>query len=307
MSSPTPLHAPPFNVITFGPNANCTLDICPVEWSVYQYRPSLAANITFLTLFGIAMLIHIFLGFRWRSWGFMGFMIFGCVVEMGGYAGRIILYNNPWSFGGFMTQIVLITCGPVFYTASIYITLSRTINYFAPEISRIKPELFYWIFIPADVVCLILQAAGGAMSTISKGKSQTGVDIAMAGLAFQVAVLVIFSVLFADYLIRYFRTGSSENMNLRMRLFFSFLGTAIILILTRCIYRCYELSKGYVNSDLVTDEGLFIGLEGVLVCLAVFSLCIGHPGLVFGPNATRERASHVSDEDQGIEVKGLRV
>lgn len=116
----------PDHLVSFGPDANCTLDLCPIEWSVYQYRPSLAANITFLALYAIAMAVHIFLGIRWRSWWFMSFIVFGCLVEIAGYAGRIILYQNPFSFGGFMIQIVFITTGPVFYTASIYVTLSKT-------------------------------------------------------------------------------------------------------------------------------------------------------------------------------------
>lgn len=135
--------------------------------------------------------------------------------------------------------------------------------YFGPELSRIKPQLFWWIFIPLDLVCLVLQAAGGALSTVSSGSSQTGVDVALAGLSFQVAILVVFCCLFADYLIRYFRSGSAGSVTMRMRIFFGFLSTAIVLILGRCAYRCYELSQGYSDSDLITDEGLFIGLEGV--------------------------------------------
>lgn len=85
----------------------------------------------------------------------------------------------------------------------------------------------------------------------------------MAGLALQVAVLFFFCVVFGDYMIRYFRLRSGAALTLRMRLYFGFLATAVVLILARCCYRCYELSKGYQNSDLITDEGLFIGLEGV--------------------------------------------
>jgi hypothetical protein len=48
-----------------------------------------------------------------------------------------------------------------------------------------------------------------------------------------------------------------------MRIFFGFVSAAVILILARCAFRCYELSEGYEDSDLITDEGLFIGLEGV--------------------------------------------
>lgn len=98
---------------------------------------------------------------------------------------------------------------------------------------------------------------------MSQGSSQTGIDVAMAGLALQVAILVLFCVLLGDYLFRYFRSGSASALSTRMRIFFGFLSAAVIMILGRCAFRCYELSEGYQDSDLVTDEGLFIGLEGV--------------------------------------------
>ncbi|CAI6089510.1 unnamed protein product [Clonostachys chloroleuca] len=113
-------------VVVFGPGSNCTLEICPLDWSVYKYQPSLSANATFLALFGLAMVMHIYLGIRWRSWWFMAFMISGCIFEMIGYGGRIMLYKNPFSFPGFLIQIITITGAPVFYTAAIYVTLSKT-------------------------------------------------------------------------------------------------------------------------------------------------------------------------------------
>ncbi|KAG8412564.1 RTA1 like protein [Metarhizium acridum] len=92
--------------------------------------------------------------------------------EVIGYAGRVIMWNNPFSYPDFMTQIICLTIAPVFFTASIYVTLSKTIVNLAPDLSRFKPQLFYWIFIPFDATCLLLQAAGGAMSTNSTGSNQ---------------------------------------------------------------------------------------------------------------------------------------
>lgn len=122
MAAPTD----PNHYVSFGPSANCTLEVCPIEWSVYGYRPSLPTNIVFLVLYTIAIITHIVLGIRWKSWGFMSCMILGSLVEIVGYAGRIVLYKNPFDFLGFMIQIVFITTGPVFYTAAIYVTLSKT-------------------------------------------------------------------------------------------------------------------------------------------------------------------------------------
>lgn len=103
----------PPGTIIFGPEATCTLDTCPIEWSIYQYRPSFAANITLLVLFGVVGIAHSYLGFRWRSWGFMVGMLLGCISEIIGYVGRILLRENPFSFNAFMIQIstsLLLVC-----------------------------------------------------------------------------------------------------------------------------------------------------------------------------------------------------
>lgn len=108
-NQPTTLGMPPppprYPLVVFGPKANCTLDLCPVQMSVYGYRPSLAANYAFIACFGLACAIHLILGVRTRSWWFMGAMCSGCVVCIVGYVGRIMLFYNPWSFVGFMLQI----------------------------------------------------------------------------------------------------------------------------------------------------------------------------------------------------------
>ncbi|UKZ51538.1 hypothetical protein TrVGV298_005298 [Trichoderma virens] len=264
--------------ITFGGDATCNLHNCPVEWSIYGYRPSLAANIVFCALFAIAGIVHLYLGFRWRTWGFTIPVIVGCVTEIIGYAGRIMLWDNPFSFNGFMIQIVTLTTAPVFFTASIYVTLSQSIMFLGPDLSRFKPQLFYYIFIPFDIICLALQAAGGAMSAGTTGANQTGVDVSQAGLSLQVIVLTAFIVCFADYMIRYIRSGRASNWGWRLTTFFSGLTTATLLILARCSYRVAELKDGY-NGGLIKDEPTFIVLEGVFVFLAAMALCFGQPGL----------------------------
>ncbi|KAI5465471.1 RTA1 like protein-domain-containing protein [Mariannaea sp. PMI_226] len=271
----------PFNITpdeAFGSDSPCKLGLCPIDWSIYTYRPSLAANSVFVALFGLLGLVHFYLGFRWKSWGFMGGMLAGCLSEVIGYVGRILLWDNPFSFNAFMIQIVCLTIAPVFYTASIYVTLSKTINFFGPELSRFKPQLFYWVFIPLDIICLALQAAGGALSTNDDGDA--GVDISMAGLILQVIVLVVFIAAFVDYMIRYWRSGRASAFNWRFKAFFGGLSAAIILILTRCIYRVAELQDGY-DGKLIKEEAPFIVLEGAVVFLAAACLCFGHPGLVF--------------------------
>lgn len=88
-------------------------------------------------------------------------------------------------------------------------------------------------------------------------------DVAIAGLSFQVFTLAVFIALAAEYAFRYSKAeGPGSKLPPRFKIFVLFLSAAIILILTRCAYRIDELKDGYGGS-LIHDQGLFIGLEGV--------------------------------------------
>jgi hypothetical protein len=97
----------PDGYIAYGSDANCTLAVCPVEWSILEYQPSIPASAVFIALFAIALVIHLFEGIRWRHTlgGFAIPMVLGCIDEMIGYIGRIIMHGNPFSFNGFLIQI----------------------------------------------------------------------------------------------------------------------------------------------------------------------------------------------------------
>ncbi|KAK5957297.1 hypothetical protein OHC33_001669 [Knufia fluminis] len=277
-------------------DSNCTISVCPVELSVYGYRPTLPGSIALIALYGLCALTQIVLGWRYKTWGFMVAMLFGCADEILGYVGRILYYQNPWGETGFIMQIVLITMGPVFFCAAIYVMIYKIIHYIDPSLARFNPRLIYWIFISCDTLALILQAVGGAMSSTSNGASSAGVNIALAGLAFQVATITVFVAVVADYAVRARHVIAKHGLNLKFKIFASFLGLAILTIFIRCCYRVYELSEGYSrDSEALRDEPLFIGLESVMVIIAAYALIIAHPGPVFergveGP-AEKERIS----------------
>ncbi|KAH6656032.1 parasitic phase-specific protein PSP-1 [Truncatella angustata] len=279
--------------ITFGPDANCTLEICPLESSILQYQPSVPANVFFIAFFGLAIAAHSLQGIQGRTWGFVASMVSGCILEVVGYAGRLIIHDNPFDFAGFLIQIICITIAPVFFCSAIYVLLSQVIIHIDPQISRFSPRLFYWIFIPCDIASLILQATGGALSCVgtSKDDIKQGEDISLAGLVFQVFTLVVFLGLFADYLAACARATSAAargRITPRVKVFLAFLLMSVVLILVRCAYRIVELQGGYF-SETFRDEGLFIGLESGVMCLAVVCLNIGHPSVAFGgDNAERK-------------------
>lgn len=74
------------------------------------------------------------------------------------------------------------------------------------------------------------------MSATSNGDDQAGVNIALAGLAFQVFTLVAFIVAVLDYM--WLSRSVWRNMKLgwRFQSYLIFLSAATILILIRCCY-----------------------------------------------------------------------
>ncbi|KAI1348306.1 parasitic phase-specific protein PSP-1 [Xylaria sp. FL0043] len=288
-------------IIPFGPDETCTLKLCPIEYSIFQYRPSLAANVTFIVLHFTLMLVHLGLGLRLKNWWFSGAAVAGCVSNIVGYGARVLLWQNPFSFVGFLLQIILVGSAPVYYSAAIYVTLAKTVEKLDKSLSRIEPRLYYVIFIFCDFLALTLQAVGGAISSISNGANSIGVDLALAGLIFQVVTMLVFVGLLADYLIRYFQDKPFDFVNIRLRIFLGALSLAILLILARCAYRVAELSEGY-SGTLFHNEPLFIGLEGVLIVLAVVALCVGHPGFVFEiEQAKLFKGYHLPSAASGVE------
>jgi hypothetical protein len=74
---------------------------------------------------------------------------------------------------------------------------------YGERISLLRPRTYTMIFIFCDLLSLILQSAGGAITSISDSDqqdlAQTGVNIMIAGLASQVASLALFMALCLQY------------------------------------------------------------------------------------------------------------
>lgn len=99
------MHSLPGNLVTFGPHANCTLDLCPASASILSYQPSVPANAFFAAIFLVALIAHLIQGIRARTWGFAASLVLGCIFEIVGYIGRLMLHKNPFNFHGFLIQI----------------------------------------------------------------------------------------------------------------------------------------------------------------------------------------------------------
>ena len=71
------------------------------------------------------------------------------------------------------------------------------------------------------------------------------------------------------------------------------LALSTVCIFIRSIFRVAELSEGWEGA-LIKNQKLFIGLEGVMVTIAVLSLNAFHPGLCFREGYTPKSRGHKS-------------
>jgi hypothetical protein len=78
-------------------DTRCTLQTCPLSLAQITYVPTLEGNILYVALFGLMLIAQIFCGIRYRTWGFLGGMVGGLVLEILGYVSRILLNDNPFS------------------------------------------------------------------------------------------------------------------------------------------------------------------------------------------------------------------
>jgi len=294
--------------------SQCTLDTCPLSDSYYAYRPSLAANSLFLALFFLSLVG--FIAQAALSKRFVGFTIAmsaGCIMEVVGYIGRIMSWKNPFDQNGFLIQICCLTIAPAFMAAGLYLTLSRIVNTFGPKNSRIAPLSYPRIFIPCDIVSLLLQAIGGAMASIASHQNKSpnnGDHIMVAGLAFQVFTLLVFICFCADFALKTFRRlqtmgdAALDPRHAALRTRFSFraflfaLSLATLCIFIRSVYRVAELGEGWEGA-LIKNQSLFIGLEGAMVVVAVLSLNFFHPGICFREGYDLSLKKIVSRRNQG--------
>ncbi|TAQ89123.1 hypothetical protein B7494_g2515 [Chlorociboria aeruginascens] len=304
----------------------CTLQTCDLSMANFNYLPSVAGNAIFAVIFGLLIIGQVFLGVRYRTFGYMVAMLCGLILEIVGYIGRVLLHNSPFDNNLFLIYLICLTIAPAFLTAAIYLCLSRIVIVYGAELSRFKPRTYTLVFCGCDLISLVLQGLGGgiASSANTTSSSNLGKNIMIAGLGFQVASLVLFVILCGEFAwrLRKFRESwSPKHLDLvhsrLFKLFLSALCIGVLTIFVRSLYRCIELSGGFNGSLFRGEQPVFMILEGAMISIATIALTVFHPGVCFqgawnqanftfrSPKTSGSKSqSSVSDEEAAFELTG---
>ncbi|KAH8890113.1 RTA1 like protein, partial [Thozetella sp. PMI_491] len=266
---------------------------CPVEATTYGYYPVPGANAALAAAFAIFLVAQLVFATITKVYSYSLLVAAGCLVQLLGYVGRLLMHSNPWNRLAMRMQIVCLIIGPTFTAAALYLTVKHTVRLYGSEYSRLRPSLYTWIFIGCDIGSILLQATGGGVAGGGKNKFTIGIgnDIIIAGIAFQVATMAACGVLVGDYLIARSRratdaldpvpgavTGVAAAK--KAQVFQIAVCFAYTTVLVRCIYRIPEMAGGWGNLKM-RNETEFLALDGLMIALASAALTFFHPGYFF--------------------------
>ncbi|ORY17131.1 RTA1 like protein-domain-containing protein [Clohesyomyces aquaticus] len=232
------------------------------DFEKFRYVPSLAGAIVSIVIFSILAALHLWQLFRNKT-KIMIWVVVGAFCEVIGYAARVESHYNKESWAFFIVQGVFILVGPLFFAATIYMMLARTIRLADGEdVSVIKPQWCTRIFVTADVSTLIIQGLGASvMGTMQVALAIAGDKIVKAGLAVQVATFVFFLVVAVDFHRRMNKkiradTGSPFSDDWRRILWYLYSMSA--LILGRCVCRLIEYGMGNAAYPMAHEWYLYV-------------------------------------------------
>ncbi|KAJ8112771.1 hypothetical protein OPT61_g4938 [Boeremia exigua] len=270
------------------------------DWKMYRYIPSLPAAILFLVLFTILTILHMHSYTQHRKTSII-YIILGGLCEIIGFAARIGSHFDDASWAPFIMQGTLLLIGPLFFAATVYMMLGRTIRLAdAASISRISPRWCTRIFVAADISTLIVQGLGASlMGTMKLSLALAGEKVVIAGLALQVATFIVFLIVSVDFHFRMKHTSKSSHDTVHdaWRKMLHILYTLSALILLRCVFRLIEYSMGNA-AYLISHEWTLYVFDGVPM-LAVLSLLFMWRPTEDHKHATR-KATESSDEETGV-------
>lgn len=242
----------------------------------YLYDPNVGANAFFMAsfyLFTVALLAR---SIQFKSL-LVGTLLAFSLCEAGGYTARLIFADGDgksYLHNAFLAQLIIIILAPNFAQAFLYTLMSKLILW-TPIDSKFYIKRFAkWIptvFILSDLLCLVLQAIGGAIlanNDNTKEQNDRGKAIELAGLGLQLGCLGLFVFIVVFYLMKCSRESYTKATSIVISTC-----AAILFIAARNCYRVAEFAEGsFTKGALEEHEAYYFLGEAMpmwLVC-AVF-------------------------------------
>ncbi|KAK0203207.1 RTA1-domain-containing protein [Desarmillaria ectypa] len=257
--------------------------------SFYGYTPNRAICILFLSLFSLSTIMHVAQAIAYRTWWWLCTAVLCGVLEILGWSARLWSSFNPGLKDPFGMQLTCTILAPTPLLAANFVILEKLIQHLGTEYSRLSPKAYMILFCTCDVISLVVQAFGGglASSAVSRGTDpEKGGHIMLIGVAFQLAVITVYSILGIEFFARYFINaairipGPRVDLTENLKCLIAALVFSTICLFIRAEYRVIELEDGW-GGKIITTEVYFNVLDGAMITLAIYIVNLFHPGKIF--------------------------
>ncbi|KAG2124049.1 RTA1 like protein-domain-containing protein [Suillus clintonianus] len=277
--------------------------------SPYNYVPTEWICIFFVVSYSISTAIHMGQAFKYKLWWMIPTATFAGVLEIFGWSARLWSSRSPQLLTPFEMQLVGTIIAPTPLVAANFIILGKIITQLGPQFSRLTPNMYTVVFCSFDVICLTIQAVGGAFAAqaVNQGQSPTfGGHIMLGGIAAQLFSIVIYVALAAEFLLRRkynapfrhqdIRFGKGQrSISKKMQRTISGLSFCTLCIFIRSVYRTVELADGW-SGLVISTEVYFNWLDGAFVTVAIYTLNIMHPGICLRLDTITHASQQAEDE-----------
>jgi hypothetical protein len=268
------------------------------DLSPYHYIPTEYVAIIFVVLFGLSTSIHLFQTVRYRMWWLLPTVCLCGFLEVLGWSARLWSSISPFLVTPFQIQITCTIIAPTPFIAANFIILGKIIHQLGTSYSRLSPKWYTIIFFTCDFISLVIQAVGGGMAATASDiqGANLGANIMLAGIVFQLAVIVTYSFCAVEYYMRYsknspftLRSDKESNSDTIVRgtctKSLKYMAYGLVFMTTclfiRAIYRTIELSNGW-NGRIISTQVYFNVLDGAMIVLAIVTMNLTHPGRLLG-------------------------
>lgn len=249
----------------------------PNAFVLYRYEPSLIAAAIFVVLFGLTTTLHVYQMIRKRAWFLTPFVV-GGLFQTIGYIGRILSSKDQDKLSPYIMQSLLLLLAPALYAASIYMILGRIILLTEGErFSLIRRTWLTKIFVSGDVICFLMQGAGGGIMATSKENMEMGEYVILGGLGVQIGFFGFFVIVAGLFHYRGRRHLAKLDPNIIWRKHIYTLYGTSLLILVRSLFRVIEYAQGNAGYLLRNEVFLYV-FDAVLMFAVMVAMNVSHPG-----------------------------
>ncbi|KAI6131735.1 RTA1 like protein-domain-containing protein [Pisolithus croceorrhizus] len=263
--------------------------------SPYNYVPTEWICITFVMLFGINTVLHISQSWKFRMWWLIPTVVVAGTLEILGWSARLWSSISPTLLTPFEIQLIGTILAPTPFLAANFLVLGKIIVRLGPQYSRLSPKLYALIFCTLDVMCLTIQAVGGAYAADEVNRNQSpdrGGNIMLLGVTLQSCAMALYVLCAGEFVLRFLsdtpvRKNSApvpeEKLYAKIMewdtIRWLILGLAIqtFCLFVRATYRTVELSNGW-SGPIISTQAYINVFDGLMMTIALYTMNLIHPG-----------------------------